>query len=70
MPKREAELWPSLTDIITTRDLDAPDGVLPAGSQGTVVSDYDHGGVYLVEFVAPWYVVQVPRGDLSMRNRR
>ena len=40
-------LIPSLTVITTARDIDTPDGVLPAGTAGTIVSDYDHGGVYL-----------------------
>jgi hypothetical protein len=50
-------LIPSLTDLTTARDIDTPEGVLPAGSAGTIVSGYDHGGVYLVEFDAPWHVV-------------
>ncbi len=58
------DLLPSPTDIITTRELDTPDGVLPAGSKGTIVSDYNHSGVYLGEFEAPWHVVQVSRADL------
>ena len=53
------DLLPSLTDIITTRDVDTPYGVLPAGTVGTIVSDYDHE-VYLVEFEAPWHVVTAP----------
>jgi hypothetical protein len=57
------DLLPDLTCVITTRDIDTPHGVLPAGSQGTVVSDYAHVGVYLVEFDAPWEVVQIPRCD-------
>jgi hypothetical protein len=54
------ELLPNLTDITTTRDVDTAYGAIPAGTAGTIVSDYDHGGVYLVEFEAPWYVVTVP----------
>jgi hypothetical protein len=48
------DLLRSLTKIIA----DAPEGVLPAGSQGITVSDYDHG-VYLVEFQAPWHVIHL-----------
>ena len=53
------DLLPSLTDIITMRDIDTAYGVIPAGTAGTIVSDYDHE-VYLVEFEAPWYVVTAP----------
>jgi uncharacterized protein (DUF433 family) len=56
----ERRLIPDLTDIRTTRDFDTEQGVLPAGTLGTIVSAYDHGGVYLVEFEAPWHVVSVP----------
>jgi hypothetical protein len=52
-------LLPSLTDILTNRDIDTPYGVIPAGTAGTIVSsDYNHRA-YLVEFEAPWYVVAV-----------
>jgi hypothetical protein len=52
-------LLPSLTEITITHDVDTPYGVLPAGSQGTIVSYYSHRA-YLVEFAAPWCVVTVP----------
>ena len=53
------DLLPSLTEIITMRDIDTAYGAIPAGTAGTIVSDYDHEA-YLVEFEAPWYVVTVP----------
>ena len=62
------ELLPNLTDITTTRDVDTPYGAIPAGTAGTIVSDYDHAA-YLVEFEAPWYVVTVPH-DLVLPDGR
>ena len=59
---------PALTGIITTRDVDTPYGAIPAGTAGTIVSDYDHAA-YLVEFEAPWYVVTVPH-DLVLPDGR
>jgi hypothetical protein len=67
------DLLPSLTYITTTRDIDTPQGVLPAGGQGTSVSDYNHGGVYLIEFEVRWHVIQLGLYDVQRsgtgRNR-
>jgi hypothetical protein len=54
-----ANLLPSLTAIITARDINTPYGVIPAGTAGSIVSNYNYGA-YLVEFEAPWYIVTVP----------
>jgi hypothetical protein len=53
-------LLPSLTAIVTARDINTPYGVIPAGTAGSIVSYYNRG-TYLVEFEAPWYVVVVPQ---------
>jgi hypothetical protein len=54
-----SDLLPSLTEITITRDINTPYGVLPAGTAGSIVSNYSYEA-YLVEFAAPWYVVTVP----------
>jgi hypothetical protein len=58
------DLLPALTEIVTTRDIVTPDGILPAGSRGTIVTTYDHGGFYGVEFAAPFHIAWLTRGDL------
>jgi hypothetical protein len=57
-------LLPSLTAITITRDVDTPYGGIPAGTAGSIVSNYNYGA-YLVEFAAPWYVVTVPHDLVS-----
>ena len=61
------ELLPNLTEITTTRDVDTPYGVIPAGTAGTIVSDDDYAA-YLAEFEAPWYVVTVPTRSCPTRR--
>jgi hypothetical protein len=58
------EPLPSLSYVITLRDIGTPDGVLPDNSIGTIVSDYENDGVYLVEFSAPWHLQQISRADM------
>jgi hypothetical protein len=38
-----ANLLPSLTAIITARDINTPYGVIPAGTAGSIVSNYNYG---------------------------
>jgi hypothetical protein len=47
--------YPELTVISTARDIDLPEGVLPAGSVGTIVMA-STPDVYGVEFESPWDV--------------
>ena len=59
---------PELTVITTARDLDFPEGVLPAGSVGTIVMAYAPEG-YGVEFESPWDVpVTVMREDIVLSD--
>jgi hypothetical protein len=59
---------PELTVIITARELDLPEGVLPAGSVGTIVMAYTPK-VYGVEFDLPWDVpVTVMREDIILSD--
>jgi hypothetical protein len=59
---------PEYIVITTGRDIDLPEGVLPAGTQGTIVRSPDGLPVedYLVEFPAPWHVVSVMREDIVL----
>lgn len=58
--------YPELTVITTARDLDLPEGVLPAGSVGTIVTAYTPEA-YGVEFEAPWDCpVSVMREDIVL----
>jgi hypothetical protein len=60
--------YPELTVITTARDLDLPEGVLPAGSVGTIVMAYTPE-VYGVEFDPPWDVpVTVMREDIILSD--
>jgi hypothetical protein len=59
--------FPELTVITTARDLDLPEGVLPAGSVGTIVMAYTPD-VYGIEFHAPWHVVTVRREDIILSD--
>jgi hypothetical protein len=56
-----------LSRVSIKRPVDTPQGRLPEGSTGTVVSVYDSGAAYCVEFTVPFQtLVTVDAGALSV----
>jgi len=63
-----------LTNVITVREIANTDELavgtpkpgcpLPQGSWGTIVGVWADGGGYLVEFEAPWHVLELQRSDI------
>jgi hypothetical protein len=57
--------------ITTVHDVPTPEGILSAGAIGSIVMVYPEHRAYLVEFEAPWHVIQLghhdvlPNGDLN-----
>ncbi len=58
--------FPELSVVALVRDVITDDGLLPAGSKGTVVAVYSSGDGYEVEFFAPFHAVETLDGaDLT-----
>jgi hypothetical protein len=65
---------PELTNVVTVREIVSTDDLavckpkpgrpLPCGSWGTIVGVWADGGGYLVEFEAPWHVLELERSDI------
>jgi len=65
---------PELTNVITVREIVDTDDLavctpkpgcpVPRGTLGTIVGVWADGGGYLVEFEAPWHVLELQRDDI------
>jgi hypothetical protein len=65
---------PELTNVVTVREIKDTDDLavgrprpgcpLPQGSWGTIVGVSADGGGYLVEFEAPWHLLELQRSDI------
>ena len=65
---------PELTNVIAVHDIVHTDDLaictpkpgrpLPQGGWGTIVGVWADGGGYLVEFEAPWHVLELQRSDI------
>ena len=78
--KRKLTAWlmtdplAELTNVVTVREIVNTDGLavctphpgcpLPKGSYGTIVGAWADGAAYLVEFEAPWHVLELQRSDI------
>ncbi|WP_211104162.1 DUF4926 domain-containing protein [Azospirillum sp. Sh1] len=58
-----------LTRVALSKPVETEDGVLPAGSMGTVVGVYRSGAAYEVEFAKPFHTVATVMPD-AIRNAR
>jgi hypothetical protein len=58
-----------LTRVALSKPVETEDGVLPAGSMGTVVGVYRGGAAYEVEFAKPFHTVATVMPD-AIQNAR
>lgn len=58
-----------LTRVVLSKPVETEDGVLPAGSMGTVVGVYRGGVAYEVEFAKPFHTVATVMPD-AIRHAR
>jgi hypothetical protein len=70
--KRSADTEPhepieELTRVALSVPVETEDGVLPAGSMGTVVGVYRRGAAYEVEFTKPFHTVATVMPDAIKR---
>lgn len=55
-----------LTRVALLRAFDTEAGVLPKGARGTIVSSYDRGAAYYLEFTRPFpALLTVASGDVA-----
>jgi hypothetical protein len=54
---------PELSRVTLTRDVSSEDGLVPAGSSGTIVHVYSSGPAYEVEFTMPFHTVATVEAD-------
>ena len=58
-----------LTRVALFKPVETEDGLLPAGSMGTVVGVYRRGAAYEVEFTKPFHTVATVMPD-AIKNAR
>ncbi|KAA0589150.1 DUF4926 domain-containing protein [Azospirillum lipoferum] len=58
-----------LTRVALSKPVETEDGVLPAGSMGTVVGVYRCGAAYEVEFAKPFHTVATVMPDAIRHTR-
>ena len=60
---RRAQIRPELSRVTLAKAVDSNDGLVPAGSTGTIVHVYRDGTAYEVEFTRPLHAIATVEAD-------